>query len=121
MAEKLLRIFHGEATPAAARLYAEYPADDPSGLELTGTVEGPFCQYAHTLTAVGRFRPLPPDRTVMAEAVVPDPCFWTPQMPFTYSVNLELRHGEEERHSLQQAVGIRRWEARGLVARNRAW
>ena len=83
--------------------------------QLTGKLIGPQCAFAHTLPAHMKFAsrqgnlPLPPGEgwgegaassapkgrskaeTLLAEAVVPDPCCWTPELPFLYRAQLELR------------------------------
>ena len=55
-----------------------------------GELVGPSCRYAQTLPARIRFLDRGPGETLLAEAIVPDPCFWTPELPFMYSARLRL-------------------------------
>ena len=109
-----LNVFFGEATPTQARVYAQLPRGDwPLDAQLRGTLSGPTCRYAETLPTHYRFR----DRGVLKggasqeslliEAVVPDPCFWTPRLPYLYEVKLELRAGEEVLARMARPFGIR--------------
>jgi hypothetical protein len=80
----------GPITPHEARVYVRWcgaSAGDVAGLQ--GTITGPYCHYATTLTATIPFRPLTGGGDLVAEAVVPDPCFWSPQAPYWYRVRLE--------------------------------
>ncbi|MEX2142064.1 MAG: hypothetical protein WD894_22550 [Pirellulales bacterium] len=85
------QLFIGDASDAEARVYATLPraglADDA---QLIGELIGPHCRYSKTLPARIRFVDRGPGPTLLAEAVVPDPCFWTPELPFMYSVELRL-------------------------------
>jgi hypothetical protein len=109
-----LDVFFGEATPTQARVYAQLPrGDGPLDARLEGTLSGPTCRYAETLPTHYRFR----DRGVLKggvsqdsmliEAVVPDPCFWTPRLPYLYEVKLELRVGDEVVGRVARPFGIR--------------
>jgi hypothetical protein len=89
-----LEVFFGEATIAQARVYARLRRGNwPADAKLTGTFTGPTCPYADTLPATYRFLDRGPGDTFLAETVVPDPCFWTPRMPYLYQVEIELRQG----------------------------
>ncbi len=84
-----LVIFFGDANDAIARVYARLE-DAEEGLTLSGQVLGPFCQYAKTLPAHVPLVQKGQAGSLLAEAVVPDPCFWTPELPFEYRVRVEL-------------------------------
>jgi hypothetical protein len=80
-----LELFFGEATDAEARVYARLPYDGPlDGWRLTGTLTGPECRFAQTLPATFEFHDLGPGQDLLAEAIVTEPCFWTPDLPFLY-------------------------------------
>src|ERR1700758_3777258 len=80
-----LELFFGEATDAEARIYARLPCDKPlDGWQLTGTLTGPECRFANTLPATFEFKDLGPGHDLLAEAIVTEPCFWTPELPFLY-------------------------------------
>jgi hypothetical protein len=66
----------------------------PSNLRLAGRIGGPWCEYAQTLSSWVplRVEPSPPPvpQQLRATALIMDPCFWEPQHPFCYEVELEL-------------------------------
>ena len=123
-----LEIFFGDANNAEARIYARLQSDAaPAGAKLAGRVVGPQCAYASTLSATIRMNP---KRTqaeagadLVAEAIVPDPCFWSPELPFLYRVEIELRQGGELLASATHALGIRPLGARGrnLLLEGKPW
>jgi hypothetical protein len=105
------KLFVGEASDAEARVYAALPrAGLPAKATLAGELAGPDCRYSQTLPARIRFVDRGPGPTLLAEAIVPDPCFWTPELPFLYSA--ELRLSTEESISTTM-IGIRRLGVRG--------
>lgn len=109
-----LDLFHGETTDALAHIYARLPrAGLPEGCTLTGTLAGPDCRYAKTLTTRVKFADCGPGPTLLARAVLPDPCGWTPELPFLYRANLELRCRGELLASEERIYGIRRLGVRG--------
>ena len=61
---------------------------------LRGTLRGPFCETARTLPAEFVFRDMATTMTQMAEAIVTDPCMWSPEMPHLYHVDVEAVQGE---------------------------
>jgi len=111
-----LELFHGEATPAEARVYARLPNSEVFGdtqIEIAGNLIGPSCDFAHTLPARIPFVQRRSDARLLAEAVIPDPCFWVPELPFLYRAELELRAGGAPAATINQFVGIRRLGIRG--------
>lgn len=133
--ENRLEVFFGEANNAAARVYARWTQEGlPRDCRLTGRVIGPTCVYSHTLSAAVPLRPKPPSServdaeasggaALLAEAVVPDPCFWTTELPFLYRVEAELRRGDEVVATAERLLGIRRLGAYGkrLIFEGRGW
>jgi hypothetical protein len=71
-----------------ARLPLE--AQDPGRFQLGGRLVGPECERAHTLPTSAPFVARVVEGALLAEAVVVDPCFWTPDLPFLYRAKLEL-------------------------------
>ncbi len=111
-----LTLFHGAVSPAVARVYAQGSSPDDvidNGLHLTGQLIGPQCEFAQTLPARMPFADRGPGQTLLAEAIVPDPCCWTPELPFTYRALVEVRRGEEVVQKYERLLGIRRWGVRG--------
>jgi hypothetical protein len=50
---------------------------------------------------------------LLSEATVPDPCFWTPELPFMYSVELSAVHGDETIATIKRPLGICRLGVHG--------
>jgi hypothetical protein len=115
-----LDLFFGEANPAVARAYLRLRPPPPVGvdfkeLSLAGRLIGPFCDFAETLPLKVQFLPLrnaPDSGTLVAEAIVPDPNFWTPELPFIYRAEIEVRHGERVLLNQKRQFAIRRFGAR---------
>ena len=124
-----LDVFYGDLTANRAYVYARLPrpAED-SGLTLTGFVRGPRCLHAETLPLTAKLVDLGPGPTLLARALVPEPCFWSPDLPAIYDVTVNLARGTEiiatERREIGlRAVGVRdghlfldgkRWVLRGV-------
>jgi hypothetical protein len=114
-----LEVFFGASDPAQARIYAQLQLPDAlrfdeAGLRLNGRLIGPECEFAHTLPArIPIIHRDASQMTLLAEAIVPDPCFWTPELPFLYRAEIQLQRGDELLASWQRTVGIRRLGARG--------
>ena len=90
-----LEVFFGEVHPAAARVYASLQTDDlPRNCALSGSIRGPFCRYASTLQSSASLVSRSHNGGLLAEAVLPDPCFWTPDLPHLYRVQVELAAGQ---------------------------
>ena len=125
------RVFFGHASNAEARVYAQWtpafashshaisggPAEEslPTLAEVTlaGTISGPRSKFARTLAATIPFRPLSAGEFPLAEAIVPDPCFWTPESPYTYQVEVVATRGGQVLCQSRQSLGIRPLGTRG--------
>ncbi len=119
-----LELFFGEAADALAHVYARLRGTEPqSGLQLTGTLRGPSCLYAKTLKATFSFVDRGPGKSLLAEAIVPEPCFWTPEMPQLYQADLQLRRGGEVLARAARMLGIRLLGAEGrkLICDGNRW
>lgn len=106
-----LQLFYGDANEAEARIYAALPREELSAdSRLSGELLGPFCRYSHTLPAKIRFADRGPGKTLLAEAVVPDPCFWTPELPFLYRATFQIvdKSGGAATVANDRPFGIRR-------------
>src|SRR3954471_17984228 len=90
-----LELFFGDANPAETRVYARCATGSLKAgqqrPQITGILTGPFCEYAQTLAATIPFVDAGPGKSSLAQAIVPDPCFWTPELPYLYRAHLELR------------------------------
>lgn len=119
-----LEVFYGEATVAEARVYARM--DDsrlPEGCQLTGRVVGPNSEFAHTLKVTAPLVDQGPGGSLLAQAILTDPCFWTPEQPYDYRVDVELRRGGECIATAERRLAIRRLGVHGrrLVLEGKAW
>src|SRR5690349_18880485 len=106
-----VEIFSGDSNNAVARVYARLEmAGLPPDCSLAGRVVGPTCEYSHTLMATVPFTPrrsLDGDAApLLAEAIVPDPCFWSQDLPFLYQAEIELRRGGELLGVVSRTFGI---------------
>jgi hypothetical protein len=72
---------------------------------LTGIIRGPFSDFAKTLTADFALRPT---ELGSAEALVTEPCYWTPQLPMRYEVRLEVDSVE-----CIMPIGLKRFYCKG--------
>jgi hypothetical protein len=120
-----LELFFGDANPAETRVYARVrwspgfsltTSSLKAGLQplrLAGQLMGPYCRYAQTLPATIPLVDMGPGETLLGQAIVPDPCFWTPELPFLYRARIELRHGGETLDAVEQSLGIRPLGGRG--------
>jgi beta-galactosidase/beta-glucuronidase len=75
---------------------------------LQGTLRGPYCETARTLPAEFAFRELGAKESGLAEAIVPDPCVWSPELPHLYEVLIEARQGDRVVASYHGMIGLRR-------------
>jgi hypothetical protein len=116
-ADHRLEIFAGGMSQAVCRVYARWADDVAEGSQLSGTLVGPTCMYGETLPATSRFVDRGPGGSPLAEAVVPEPCFWTPQMPQLYRTRLQLRSGEAVLAEVERSFGIRPLGAAGVRLR----
>jgi hypothetical protein len=109
-----LAIFYGDLTVAQAYVYARLPrpAED-AGLSLVGQVRGPRCLQAETLPVTSPLVDLGPGPTLLARAVIPDPCFWSPDLPAIYDVTVHLLRGQEIIATARRELGLRALGVRG--------
>ncbi len=105
--DERLEIFSGALNPAVGRVYARWGRVEQDGVTLRGTLTGPDCEYATTLPATARFVDRGPDGPPLAEAIVPEPSFWTPEMPHVYQADVELQHDGKTLARATRTVGLR--------------
>ena len=68
-----------------------------------------------TLPAELVFHKISNDNTLSVEAIIPDPCMWTPKMPHLYQADVEARRGNEIVAEYHGPVGLRRLAPRRPV------
>jgi hypothetical protein len=103
-------VFYGAVDPAAAQVYVRWSASRPqelAGITLGGTIRGPFSRLARTLPATVPLVDQGPGESLLARAVVPDPCYWVPGAPYLYAVRVEARHGGRVVAEAECTLGIR--------------
>ena len=119
-----LDVFHGDLTVNRAYVYARLarPADD-AGLSLVGQVRGPRCKLAETLPVTSPLVDLGPGPTLLAQALVPDPVFWSPDLPAIYDVTVNLLRGTEIIATARREIGLRSLGIRGrnLFLNGKRW
>ncbi len=114
-----IEVFFGDASDALARVYVRVSKSGlPDKTILRGCVIGPHCDYATTLPATISLADKGPGETLLAEAVVPDPCYWTPELPFLYRIQIEIVSREtsssnSEPMRFERTLGLRRLGVRG--------
>jgi hypothetical protein len=107
------QVFHGDANPAEARVYVRLKCPPVPGQSLHGLIQGPTSRYARTLTATNRFTARSHGDEWLAEVVLPDPCFWSPELPYLYQVELTLEQDGEAIWKDQRPFGLRRLGVKG--------
>jgi hypothetical protein len=108
-----LQLFFGDSNQAEARIYARLTLDDPRGCTLSGQLTGPECEHAKTLPASFRLVDRGPGVSLLAESIVPDPCFWSPELPFLYRADVELKRAGEVLARCSRVIGLRPVGVRG--------
>ncbi len=94
----------GEVSDLEARVIVRYVDDD---VRLCGCLRGPFCEKAHTLPAEYPLVRLAGQASA-AEAIVTDPCAWSPELPHLYRVEVEAIRGDAEAAAYHGELGLRR-------------
>jgi hypothetical protein len=115
-----LDLFYHDVTPSRASVYARLPAPQAAGCwELAGRVRGPFTTRGHTLPSnaslqdLGRTAPgssggaSGQSPSLLARAMVLDPCTWSPEAPNLYDVTVELRREGQTVATTQRKLGLR--------------
>ncbi len=119
-----LEIFFGEASDTQCHVYARLRGPEAGqGLQLSGSLTGPTCLYAQTLPARFAFKDRGPGASVLAEAIVPEPCFWTPEMPHLYQAEVQLLQDGRALARAERPLGIRRLGVhnRDLIYDGKRW
>ncbi|MBX7072374.1 MAG: hypothetical protein K1X71_04450 [Pirellulales bacterium] len=110
------RVFFGRLSTTEARVYVELP-EAAAGASLHGMVVGPRSRYAKTLPARLPLRPVKATAGLLAEAFVPDPCFWSADSPYLYDVEIELIQDGAVIEQATRLLGLRPLGASGRQLR----
>jgi hypothetical protein len=126
-----LDVFYGELTVHRAYVYARLRRPEAGeNWSLSGQVRGPRCLHARALPASAKLVDQGPGPTLLARAVLPDPCCWSPDLPAIYDVMIDLVRGGEVVVTARRELGLRmlgvrrrdlalegkRWVLRGVGA-----
>ena len=106
-----IEIVVGEVNDVEAHVYARYnvESDDARGgaehIEMTGTLRGPYCETSRTLPAEFAFKSV---GTALAEAVIPDPCQWSQELPHVYRAHIVAKQDGRIIGQYEGQIGLRR-------------
>ena len=119
-----LDVFYGELTVNRALVYARLPRiEEPGDWKLSGLVRGPRCLHAQTLPVTVPLVDQGPGPTLVARALLADPCFWWPDLPAIYDVTIKLQRGTETVATARREIGLRALGVRGrnLALNGKRW
>jgi hypothetical protein len=118
-----LDVFYGELTVNRALVYARLPRPEGEGWSLSGQIRGPRCLHAQTLPVSERYVDQGSGLTLVSRALVPDPCFWSPDLPAIYDVTVNLVRGDEIIATMRRELGLRMLGVRGrnLALAGKRW
>jgi Glycosyl hydrolases family 2 len=111
--ENEIEIFVGDVTDMEARVFARYRGTNQ--IILRGALRGPYCENNRTLPAEFAFREMGPQQTGLSEAIVTDPCMWSPEMPHLYRVDVEALEGNHVVAEYHGTIGLQRLAPRRPV------
>jgi hypothetical protein len=83
------------------------PRLEEEGVSLAGQIRGPRCLHAETLPNTSPLVDLGPGPTVLARALIPEPCFWSPDLPAIYDVTVNLLRGGDIVETQRREIGLR--------------
>lgn len=107
-------VFHGDANPAEARIYVRMTLPEAdSDARFAATIDGPFSRYARTLPAKSQLVSHSRSGHFQADGILPDPCFWTPELPNLYRVRVALTRNGGTLWEDERLLGIKRFGPRG--------
>jgi hypothetical protein len=76
---------------AVAEVYVVAEVEGATGdMELRGKLDGPHCPGVDTVEIAYPFRPVIGSEPPAARCVIPEPNFWTAELPFAYNGAIEL-------------------------------
>jgi|GEM_PF-1350808 len=104
-----IEILLAEATASCARLYVRGSCKDRRISGLAGSLHGPQCRYGRTLPSSFSLHSVDSAAGQLAELVIPEPCYWTPERPLVYRLDLQWQDSAGQSHKITRLVGIRRW------------
>jgi len=112
-------VFYGRVTHSSAQVYVRV-SSLVGGREwsIAGRVRGPIAPGTRTLPTTVALADLGTGATLLGSCSIPDPAFWTTQLPCVYEVHIQLLHNGEVVETATRSLGIRFFGASG---RNLLW
>ena len=100
----------GHAVDAEALLYFQ-PQLSAEVMGISGSIRGPHCQFARTLQAEVPLQQLDitDNLPCLGQVLIPDPCYWSPKLPFQYDLQLCWKDQSGEEFEGKATLGLRRW------------
>lgn len=112
-------VFYGRVTHNSAQIYVRVRSLVGGGeWSLAGRVRGPIAPGTRTLPMTVALKDLGEGATLLGSCSVPDPTFWTTQLPGTYEITIQLCRDGEVVEEIVRSLGIRFFGASG---RNFLW
>ncbi|MBC8350775.1 MAG: hypothetical protein H8E66_02230 [Planctomycetes bacterium] len=112
-------VFYGRVTHSSAQVYARVSSLVGGGdWSITGQIRGPVAPGTRTLPTTIELADLGEGATLLASCSIPDPTFWTTQLPATYDVEVQLHREGELVETVSRSLAIRAFGASG---RNFLW
>lgn len=111
-----ITVFWGKTSQNLAHVFVRVSGVSHDA-RLSGFVQGPTCRYSQTLPSRILLRDLGPGEDRLLQAAIPDPCFWSPTLPFLYDVELKVETAADEPVVVRQPFGIRMFGASGRSLR----
>ena len=119
-----LDFFTAQINPKQARLLVRISGvTSAAGWQITGDVYGPFCARSETLPARFLLRDAGPGESLLASSLILDPVFWTPELPATYRVRVQLTSPSGELREVTHTFGLRWFQIHGdaFFEQNKRW
>jgi len=118
-----LELFVGELNAGVARVYARFAIPDGEGHSLSGRLVGPFSEFGETLATSTPFRDLGPGETLLAQAILTEPCTWSPRSPSLYRAELTLTQESKVVGRANREIAIRQLAPRkaGFYLDGKRW
>jgi hypothetical protein len=112
-------VFYGRVTHNSAQIYVRVRSLVGGGeWSIAGRVRGPIAPGTRTLPMTVALKDLGEGATLLGSCSVPDPTFWTTQLPGTYEITIQLCRDGEVVEEVIQSLGIRFF---GASRRNFLW
>ena len=101
-------VFYGRVSRNSAQLYVRVGSlTGGEEWSIAGRVRGPIARGVRTLPTTVALTDLGQGATLLATCSIPDPSFWTTQLPGTYEVSIQLSRNGEVVESIVRSLGIR--------------